>query len=319
MKKRTILVIAMLIGMISFAQQREGFNYKALITNNGNPVANQNVDLKFSIRMFSNMPSINVLLWQEEHANVATDANGICSVVIGRGNRLAGSETNFRDIDWLTVVSNLQLKVEVDTGSGYHTLVNNETMQAVPFAKQAVKASKLDKQYDKIVFSNNSHGVVFDTDNTGAHHYSARIDGIGGFSIFSDNTPMIQVLGNQSVLIHKDLTVQEDALFNGEIHASASGDADMKAYVYGYFYDTDVVGYRSSDGFTASKISTGVYRISFTDTTVHNSYIVLVTADNMSHFRVAVCDYRDNYFDVKMYDQSGSLVDNSFHFVVFRK
>ncbi len=127
--KRHLLSFLLMLCVITFTQaqftQTQGFNYKALITNNGNALSNQSVTIRFNI-----LENGTTSVYQETQS-VTTDANGIAKAAIGEGNPLNG---NFTNIDW---ASNIYfLKVEINTGSGYQDFGTSE-LKAVPFAKFA--------------------------------------------------------------------------------------------------------------------------------------------------------------------------------------
>ncbi len=315
MKKRTLLLIAMFIGMLSFAQG--GFNYKALITQNGTPLANATVKLKFSIQSQSSIVPDD-LLWQEEHTNVPTDANGICSVVIGKGTRLAGTYTSFYDIDWHVLLSTVKLKVEVDTGNGYQTLVPYTAMESVPYAKQAVKAVKLDKQYGELAFAD-SGSIKFDANNTGSNRFELKINGMNGLSVWYNGDPKVSFMGN--VTFFKDIQVEDIEMVQGKkIKAFDSGDADMKAYIYGSSSSGgSIITPSSSDGFTVQKTGTGAYKISFDVAPgSYNKYIVIASIRFGDVGFISVDKYA-GYFNIKTYDTSGNAADYPFDFVVYKK
>ena len=144
MKKQLITLVAIFIASISFAQNQSsrivtpgGFNYKALITDNGNVVANQPVDIKFTLTTFYGA----TVVWVEEHTGLSTDANGIIVTSIGEGTRLSGTETYFNSIDFSR---KMRLTVEVNiNNTGYQTL-NTSTLKYVPQAKYARKAGRVD-------------------------------------------------------------------------------------------------------------------------------------------------------------------------------
>jgi len=112
--------------------QSSGFNYKALITNNGTALATQSVDVKFTL-----LDGTSTAVYEETHATT-TDANGIVSVLLGEGAVVSG---DFSTIDW---TNNYSLKVEIDTqdGSGYQDFGTNP-FKYVPYAKYAEKAGNV--------------------------------------------------------------------------------------------------------------------------------------------------------------------------------
>ncbi len=126
MKKLIISIIALVITSIAVAQN--GFNYKALITDNGNALANQVVSIKFTI-----LENGTTAVYQETQTG-NTDANGIIAFDIGEGNVVSG---DFTTIDWGS--NSYFLKVEINTGSGYQDFGTTE-LKYVPYAKYAEKA-----------------------------------------------------------------------------------------------------------------------------------------------------------------------------------
>ncbi len=131
MIKNYFVAVFLLISSVLSAQT-EGFNYKFLLMDNNNqPLANQNVDIRFTLNAGSNT------IWQEEHTGIQTDANGIAVAYLGEGNRLGGTVADFDDIDWSVPVT---MTVEIDTGSGYQTFVSGEPVKYVPKAKFALHA-----------------------------------------------------------------------------------------------------------------------------------------------------------------------------------
>ncbi len=127
MKNVILTLVAILIASFSFAQGG-GFNYKALITDNGNVLANHSVTFKFTV-----LENGTTSVYQETQT-ATTDANGIVAVNIGEGAVVSG---DFDTIDWGG--NPYFLKVEIDTGSGYQNFGTTE-FKAVPYAKYADNA-----------------------------------------------------------------------------------------------------------------------------------------------------------------------------------
>ena len=129
MKKQLTLFILWL--SMSIMAQTGGFNYKALIAENGNALNTQAVTLKFTV-----LQNGTTNVYQETHTTT-TDPNGIVSVQVGEGNMLSG---DFATIDW--GADAYFLKVEIDTGSGFVDFGTTE-FKAVPYAKFADKAGNV--------------------------------------------------------------------------------------------------------------------------------------------------------------------------------
>ncbi len=128
MKKQFLLVI-LLISVQIYAQGG-GFNYKAIITDNGTVLASQSVTIQFTL-----LENGTTTVYQETHTTT-TDTNGIVSVIIGEGS----TSDNFSTIDW--AINPIFLQVEIDTGSGYTDFGTTE-FNSVPYAKVAEKADNV--------------------------------------------------------------------------------------------------------------------------------------------------------------------------------
>ncbi len=314
MKTKTILtgLIGAFVGLFMLhAQTNEGFNFKALVADNGNPLTNAIVSVKVTIKYGS------TTLWQEEHTNVHTDANGIFSIIIGEGNRLGGSATQFKEINWRS--GNVTYTVEVDTGSGYQTLINQEEFKYVPYAKSA---EKITGQQDKLgvgdmpntseivrfrVAAPTSSNDVLDLEfgaapSSGvAQFIECNLGGSGGGTMFK-------------------VDHNGDIYTRGELHTSITGDADMKPYIYGAVNsDGTVVNTASTGGFTVTHNSTGVYQIQFSDNTINSDdYIVLVT-NSGSYINSAVSRGNGSFTVFTRDTSTDSYSSTSFQFIVFKK
>ncbi len=126
---KTMFIGIMFITSLYFYAQT-GINYKALITENGAVLANQNVTFRFTV-----LENGTTQVYRETQT-ATTDANGIVSVHIGEGTVVSG---DFSTIDWSL---SQFLKVEIDTGSGYTDFGTTE-LKFVPKAKYAEKAGSV--------------------------------------------------------------------------------------------------------------------------------------------------------------------------------
>lgn len=130
----------------------------------------------------------------------------------------------------------------------------------------------------------------------------------GGASIGSGNNPPLN-----------GLDVIGDVMLHKKLNAPESGDADMKAYIYGAVNAAgNIVSDRSSGGFTVSKTSIGKFKIDFTGPSIAFNYIAFAIKDT-SQPNFTTTDIFSNTFNVYMYDIAGSPVDDTFSFVVYKK
>ena len=308
--RKTILFIAfLLVGVLTNAQTAAGFNFKALLANNGTPVTNQLISVKVSIFKGSS------LKWREIHSNVHTDANGIFSIVMGEGTRDAGV-ASFDLVDWNNTT--MKYKVEVDSGSGYTTLVNNEYFKRVPYAKLAENVGQLKKLgvgdtpgYAETVRFKRSNPSIGD-DVLDLEMNAAPSSGTAQFIECNVGTNY----GVFKVDHNGDITTK------GELHAPSSGDADMKAYAYGFVNASGtIVG--GSDNFTVNRSITGTYEITLTGVSgIDETNCFVVATPSNGAYNAAIRAYvgSNHKIYVKTMGDTGiTLVDKSFQFVVFKK
>jgi len=174
-KKLYSILFAILFGMANvFAQiSSEGFHYKTKLTDNsGNPVANQSVDIQFTISdAYAN------IFYAEGHSTT-TDANGIVDVIIGEGTPILG---DFTYVDWTVP---LYLNVQMNFGSGWVDF-GTQPFKYVPYAKYADMAGwAFGIDFSDIV---NVPADLADGDDTGATKIDELSDGktdASGSSVF---------------------------------------------------------------------------------------------------------------------------------------
>jgi hypothetical protein len=139
--------------------------------------------------------------------------------------------------------------------------------------------------------------------------------------VMTDN-PMYFLTNN-----HLAVTIENtgNVKFEKSITAEDSGNADMKAYVYGYIDENaNIDTSRSSSGFTVTKhhVAAGsgydYYKIAFNDTTINDNFIALANVDSGQAKFCTVAGSNDSFY-VYIYDHSGAHVTDQFHFVVYRK
>jgi len=214
--RKIIVLLVTFVTLASWAQS-EGFNYKFLITDNGNVVTNP-VDVKISIKENGN------LIWQEEHTGVQPDDNGIATVYVGEGTRTGGSATAFDDIDWSTSKT---YDVEIDTGNGYNAMVADAPFKFVPKAKFAQSADFNTLQNKPVLFY-----VIGGTD------YPTDIDQAvyrtGQVKIGSDGSSFSKLFvheDEQSMAIHSQLDITDNNSKTGIYsELTGSGDGYQKAF-----------------------------------------------------------------------------------------
>ena len=253
--------------------------------------------------------------------------------------------------------------VQVDTGSGYQTLVHNEDFKIVPYAKMAERLRP--SNYDVVT---NKHNIQAINDGSGSFSQGFKLShgsddwymymkSNNDFAISNDGTDAMTISDSDNSVWMKTLKINSsaaganayrihkgsDGLFfdyyyssawhpamklhgtasveiPGKLRAPASGNADMKAYIYGEILTSGGLSYSSSsDGFTASRISSGHYRIKFDNPISTSVYFPIITVFDSSAPQIATYITNNNFFDVYIWNKDGNPVSSDFSFVVYKK
>ncbi len=123
-----LLIMFLLYSSICLGQQ--GINYKAIISDNGAVVQNQQVGISFTI-----LESGTTAIYKELHV-LNTDSNGLVITNIGEGITTIG---DFATLDWS---QEYFLNVEVDTGNGTVDM-GTTAFKNVPYALHAKTATTI--------------------------------------------------------------------------------------------------------------------------------------------------------------------------------
>lgn len=345
MKTKCTLLIFSLLFFVFTAYAQQGINYKAIINDmNGHILAEDSVKVQFTI-----LENGTASVYQEFH-NTATDRNGIIIVNIGEGNAING---DFNSIDWGR--NPHFLKTEIDIGNGLKDMGTTE-FKAVPYAlyaKDGPGATELNdlrdaKTTNTSVYIGDVAGV-WDDGSTERMNTAlgalAGAENLGKGNVFigyragmwypGDNKLFIHNSDSYSPLILGDFA-NKMVTINGELNGEDSGDADMKAYIYGSINSYGTIMAGSSGGFYTEHISNGKTFIKFTGANKPNStqYIVQVTQESddidpntllTSQF-IKVIKRNDGFYvlcyDVPVTNHGGDFDFNSvtgFSFVVYKK
>lgn len=249
--KNIYSLIAIFICSISFGQiLPKADAWSGIITDNsGNPIANTAITLKFT---YSDNGATT--LYSEQHAKT-TDANGFVTANIGQGTVLQnGSSLRY-------TISNLKLKVEVDTGSGFVTL-SDDYPKAVPFANAATYAGNLTDNFNQII-----------------------LDGANG----------IEIYGQNKVNIFNEVEVNTNGLKISDL--AGTGTREVVANADGQLQRKPVqTKYLSISG--AAFVGNGLYQVLYLSntsggdlTSVYNPYpLILPHGATITNFKVTYYD-----------------------------
>ena len=130
--KNFILAVATMFAT-TMTMAQSGFNYQAVIRNNGEVVSNQDVTLRISIM------NGDAVCYQETQ-KTKTNAYGNITVSVGSGTATIGT---FSAVPWATMQLTLKTEVDLD-GSGSFDDMGQTTIHTVPYAQYAKKTSEID-------------------------------------------------------------------------------------------------------------------------------------------------------------------------------
>ena len=127
MKKKLLLVGALLMGAYTFAQAPQKMSYQAVVRNGSNAlVSNSPVGVKISVLQGSASGTAAYV----ETQNVTTNANGLATFQIGGGTVVSGTMAG---IDWAN--GPYFIKTETDpTGGTNYTIAGTSELLSVPYA-----------------------------------------------------------------------------------------------------------------------------------------------------------------------------------------
>ena len=188
----TILIFALfLMPFALYSQSPQGFNYQAVVRDaEGQVVKDQAVGLRLTILQGSES---GTAVYSETH-QVVTNAFGVVTMVVGRGNAELG---DFSTIDWESGPYFLKVEADLTGGSNYETL-GVSALMSVPYALQAGTVGSLtrlevqgdDPDSDSALFvvRRKDGQVVFAVYNEGVRIYVDTASGAkgprrGGFAI----------------------------------------------------------------------------------------------------------------------------------------
>ena len=216
-----LLLILFALPLSAFAQGG-GFSYQAVARDNsGNPMANESVNLTFTIRKGADNGAIQF----EENHTASTNDYGLFSVVIGDGTNVSGS---LDGITWGN--DDYFLQVEVNGGS-----VSNEPLQSVPYAKVATNMALND--LEDVNASGAASGDVLSWNGS---NWAATSGGGGGAWSISGTTTTNTTSGR--VLVNRTNTVTGNEYFGFTTPTSGTAyggmyintDSDEGRPFYGY-------------------------------------------------------------------------------------
>lgn len=292
------LIASVSLGYTANAQQQQGVNYQAVISNgSGQPVASQNVSVRFTVHRVT---ATGTTVYSETQS-VMTNAAGLINTVIGIGTPSTGT---WEDVAWNRGPFYLEVEADPAGGSTYASLGTTQ-LQAVPFAKQSegiTMFSSGTQNPNKMVISHSPN-----YSDWGVRYYDTG----DVFQFVNGSDTVMEVnLGGNNVTVHNTLNV------NGEIRTPATGNAHMLPIAYGTINASGTI--QSGTGnFTVTKASTGRYEIAINNENYYyadyTTNVTLISSAGMTATTSASSE-----LVVYTYNTSGTQADRIFQFVVYK-
>ena len=117
MKNLSLIVIALVLGSVSMAQEQpqRGFNYQAVARDmDGNVLKQQPLSVR--VQIYQNED----IIWQEEH-NETTNNLGMFNIIVGNPEAGgSGSAGAFSEIDWASGIFNIKVDVNTNANDFQH-------------------------------------------------------------------------------------------------------------------------------------------------------------------------------------------------------
>ncbi len=154
-----------------------------------------------------------------------------------------------------------------------------------------------------------SYNTDYTPANTTSWSSIDRLFVVGNGDDASSKSDALIVYKNGNTQLHEKLT------------APLSGNADLKAYIYGSLKDSDgsAYGLESTTGFTSTLESTGVYKITFNSYSSDKFYLVYANALRTNEPIILTYEKNYGYFRIRAWNLSGSLVNTYLNFVVYKR
>ncbi len=319
MSKKLLLLSALFVTFLNFAQVPQGISYQAIALNSsGTPVVSSNVRVKLSILDASASGSV---LYSESQLKT-TNAQGLFNLVIGQGTLISGA---FNTINW--GVNSKFLKVEMDASGGTsYTLVGTTQLLSVPYALAADSLvtsagegiTLVSPNGTPYILSVNDAGQLSLPTSGTASSFPNQLYAYGTFNSFNASTALLMGSDGYSYFGYKYLTSGSQLKFIPENNSSAA--------VYGLNASFEVVQNGSaynvpSNGFYAISIGLQENFLSFNSTSIapllqiidsSNSFNATYTvATNKFSFTVTgVTTTNNNKFYLQYTNNGQSFGDN---------
>ena len=171
-------ILLVIIQLASSGQVPQGMNYQAIARDgSGNPLTGATLQVKISIQ--ADTTTSPVIIWEELHNPVKTNAFGMFTLVIGTGAKQSGSATLFSDIDWSAAP--LFIRTQIYYNSAWKTM-GSAKLWSVPYSLAAGNVSGSLKKLTVTGTTTNMDSALFEVKNkTGQTIFAVYNEGIRAY------------------------------------------------------------------------------------------------------------------------------------------
>lgn len=316
MKKTIFTLLISCISFWSFAQS--GINYQAVVRDaSGDILQNANISVEFNIITTS---TAGPTVYTETH-NVTTNNFGNMVAIIGQGTPTLGT---FSNISWSENYHFLNVVID-------GTDMGTTQFMSVPyslFTEKANKAIMIDEDNISVNSSGDGNIIVGGSYNArkltinDTKHNDETVD-FRVDTLQSNGDVLNLYVGTTSaddgqfIEANKGVTTQFRVDVDGKVSRSSTGMRnDLLPIAYGNVSDLGTLNVGSSN-LTVSKTSTGFYTVTISgESFFYTDYIVIATPI------YPAISLRTNSgggnLIINTYNESGTLVDSDFSFVVYK-
>ena len=240
-----ILTVALFPLVELYAQTIKGIPYQTVVRDEqGNPVADQELTVRFYIqRELPSHSDAQPLLYSETHT-ATSDANGLVRLQVGEGTPVEGS---FDAVDWWGKVS---IKTEIElAGSGEAVFTSTQELGTVPYALSAesalllksddgtqwslecdndgtLKAVAIPERFTKLVFSDEFDGTGLLDDSKWGYEEGYVRNGEEQYYTVAREENAYMADGCLHIVCRNDSALIEDALYEQQWSGSHGYRAD---------------------------------------------------------------------------------------------
>ncbi len=270
---------------------------------------------------YGDIGSNAVDLSKSTSSSTTKGATGINSTAMGLNTTASGFRSTAMGYNTTASGSNSTAMGDSTTASGSNSTAMGRNTTASGFSSTAMGNSTTASGANSTAIGNGTRAESLYQTTIGNYN---TIDANATPNGYSSNTRLF-VIGNGDPSTRSDALVMlrnGNTTLNGNLNvekvkAADSGDADMKAYVYGLAGADGTSSTVNTDGFVLTKTGTGIYRVTFNVYMDRTSYVAIATLHNTIGFINLI--RKHGYVEIRTYNTSGNLSDKGFYFVVYKK